>query len=151
MDKMMEKQNSSSFSHPKHNIWKCHQSFSNRKKITLYCKKKVVLLTISLFMSNWEKAPIPYKPSTFIQKGRDCWVAQSNLWDSQLFTSNVSLFSNVFYKIVTNYKSDQSFTRRVPLGCPETSSMPKLQRWCLQRHKVPETECWSQTSQPGSL
>ena len=111
-------------------------------------QKKVVLLTISLYMSNREKAPIPSQPSTFIQKGRDFWAAQSNLWASQLFTSNVSLFSNVFTKSLQITKSDQSFMRRVPLGCLETSSTPKLQRRCLQRHKVPKTGCLSQTSLP---
>ena len=54
-----------------------------------FIAKKVVLLTISLYMLTGKKPLIPSKPSTFIQKGRDCWVAQSNLWASELFTSNV--------------------------------------------------------------
>ena len=62
------------------------------KQLLFIAKKKIVLLTISLFMSNWEKNPIPSKPSTFIQKGKDCWATQSNLWASQLFASQDFLF-----------------------------------------------------------
>ena len=50
-------------------------------------QKKVVLLTISLFMSNWEKA-LPYsKSSIFIQKDETVGLPTNDPWASQLFAS----------------------------------------------------------------
>ena len=89
-------------------------------------------------MSNWEKSPFPSKYSIFIQKGETVGMPKMTLGLPK-FLPPKTFFK--YLQNVTSTKSDQSFMRRVPLGCQETSSMPKIQRRCLQRHKVLETEC----------
>ena len=56
-------------------------------KVAEHCKEKVVLLTISLYMSNWEKSPCSSKPSIFIQKDETVGLPTNDPWDSQLFAS----------------------------------------------------------------
>ena len=50
-------------------------------------QKKVVLLTISLYMSNWEKAPSSSKSSIFIEKYETVGLPKNDFWASQLFAS----------------------------------------------------------------
>ena len=97
-------------------------------------------------MSNWEKAPfLPSKSITFIQKGEMVGLPKVTFGLPNSSFPNAWLFSNVFYKMLHITKSDQSFTRRVPLGHLEISSIPKLQRQCPQMHKALKTEYLSQT------
>ena len=92
------------------------------------------------FQSNWEKASIPSKFSTFIQKGEMGGLPKVNFGLPNSSPPKILFSLNIFTK---HYKlqNDQPFTRRVPLGCLETSSTSKLQRRCLQRHKDSGTEC----------
>ena len=62
-------------------------------------QKEIVLLTICLHQSHWEKVLLSSKSFTFIQKGSNCWAAQSGLWAFQPLVSQRSIFLKCFTKI----------------------------------------------------
>ena len=151
MDEKLEKQNSSSFSHPQHNIWKCHQYSPTGKQCFFIAKRNSSSYNI-VSMSNWEKASFfPLSILHLYKNGETIGLPKSTFWASQLFASQNFTFPQIFTKSLQIAKSDHSFTRRVPLVHLETSSISQLQRQCPQTRRVPKTECWFQNFQPSFL
>ena len=92
---------------------KFHSTFSNRKTTILYCKKEIVLLYNRSSSVTEEKAlPFSLFPS-LIQKAKNAWVAQSDLWAPQRFN---------FSQPLTKYYIIQSLTSPSHLEGPAWSS-----------------------------
>ena len=116
-------------------------SFLQHENCNFLLQKEIVLLTICLHQSCWEKVPFSSKLSIFIQKGETVGLPKVTFGLPNLSFPNILLFLNVLQKIVTNYSNDRSFMRRVPLEHLETSSMTQHQRKCPQMRRVPKIEC----------
>ena len=80
---------------------KPHQSSFNSPTVNFLLQKEIVLLTIRHHQFYWGKNPLfPSMLPTFIQKGKNGWAAQSDLWASQPLVFPTPHFQQAFTKII---------------------------------------------------